>query len=121
MTVVCVCRVGWAVQVLGMGQDFVREVRSLLLRVSLLEHGVVVEGGGRGGGGRGGGYSSGAAGGLQDVLGEGALLDPEELEAHHHLHGLRAGSSSSSGSHYLGGHYEENQQDALEGGAFKDG
>jgi hypothetical protein len=32
------------VQVLGMGQDFLREVRSMLLRMSLLEHGLVVEG-----------------------------------------------------------------------------
>lgn len=84
---------------LGLGQDFVREVRALLLRVSLVEHGVVVEN--RQPGGRGGGGFGGA---LQDALGD---ADPEDLM-------LLAHRGQGGG---MFGLYEDNQQEA----DFKDG
>jgi hypothetical protein len=88
--------------VLGLGQDFVREVRALLLRVSLVEHGVVVESRQGGQGGRGGGGFGGA---LQDALGD---ADPEDLMMLDHRQG---------GGMF--GLYEENQQDGIDAD-FKD-
>ena len=66
-----------------MGQDFLREIRSMLLRMSLLEHGLAVEGSGQRAG-------RGSMGGMQqDPMAE----DPEDI------------MSSLS-------HLEDNQQDA---------
>ena len=93
-------------KVFALGQDFLREVRAMLLRTSLLEQGVYVEGGGggsgsgtgsgrgeRGGGGGGGsrsllsgllhqhpqpGYSRHVFGGGHDPMAEGGSSSPEE-------------------------------------------
>ena len=46
-------------KVFGLGKDFLREVRTMLLRTSLVEHGVCVEGGGGGREGGGGCWGGG--------------------------------------------------------------
>ncbi len=65
-------------KVFAMGQDFVREVRGMLLRTSLLEQGVNVEAPSRGGGGGGGGGRSGRLGGPHHHAqpGHGSMMHP---------------------------------------------
>jgi len=100
-------------KVFGMGKDFLREVRAMLLRTSLVEHGVCVDGGGVGGreGGRRGflaggrlsqSHSMGITGGFVGGRGRGGGME-----------GRMEGESSAEEEE---GEEEEEEEEMMEGG-----